>query len=239
MRSERCRTSAMSSSSSTTSTRTARREASTPSMVRGDQGKGTRARRRRAPDMAARSSAGGRRRPKPPARSTPRLEIRQHHLDLLGLAFVALAVLMAFVTWLDWDGGAFGRALVDGTRWLVGSLYVGLPVALMAAAASIVLRPELPAGKPLRLGALLLFAGLALVVDDGGAVGRALEDGTTRVLGEAGPQVVAVFFLAGAALLLTGASVASIVAVTSSTVTTTSRRVRQTGAEARATVARL
>ncbi len=190
--------------------------------------------------MAARSSAAARRRPDSRARKKkagPR--VQQHHLDLLALALVALAVLMAFVAWLEWDGGAAGRALLDGTRWLVGSMYVVLPVVLMGAAVLIVLRPALPAGKPLRLGGVLLFLGMALALRDGGVVGDALERGTETALGAAGPGIVAVFLLAAAALLLTGASVASILTATGSRVSSTSRRVRETTAEARTAVTRL
>ena len=69
--------------------------------------------------MAAtrRKPARARSRPKKrqPASGLPRLE--RHHLDLLGLALVALSVFFAFVIWLDWDGGRAGDGAVDGMRW--------------------------------------------------------------------------------------------------------------------------
>ena len=90
------------------------------------------------------------------------LHLDQHHQDLIGLALVALAVFFAFVIWLAWDGGRVGEAAVEGIKWLVGGMHVVAPVVTMAAGALLVLRPVLPAIRPIRAGALCLFAALAL-----------------------------------------------------------------------------
>ena len=41
-----------------------------------------------------------------------------------------LAVFLAFVLYLGWDGGSLGRWLADATRWLVGLLAFALPLLL-------------------------------------------------------------------------------------------------------------
>src|SRR4051812_244731 len=101
---------------------------------------------------------------KPPAkrRGGGGLHLEQHHTDLLGLALVALAVFFAFVIWLRWDGGRVGEGAVEGLKWLVGGVHVVAPVVTMAAGALLVLRPVLPAMRPIRAGSLCLFAALAL-----------------------------------------------------------------------------
>src|SRR3954449_5172953 len=138
----------MSSSSSTTSTRAGR--GSIPARVRADVlaagrfhdpfSEGSRA-------MATRSRTQPPRK-KPPARAgakRPRAKrgtsrgrgglplLEQRHVDLIGLALVAVAVFFAFVIWLHWDGGVIGTDAVEGFKWMVGGVHVVAPVALMAA----------------------------------------------------------------------------------------------------------
>src|SRR4051812_33357818 len=242
MRSERCRTWAMSSSSSTTSTRAGRASIRQmvgplalaagrfqPTFSEGSRSMATRSRtqptRKKAP-----ARAGGRR---PPARAgggrgkasrgggLPPLQ--QHHLDLLGLGLVAVAVFFAFVIWLRWDGGAVGDASVQGFRWLVGGVHVAAPFAIMAAGAILLLRPVLPAVRPIRAGTVCLFAALELglaagtfglgpggahpeIFDvayakaHGGMVGEALYWATSSALGTVGAHIVCVFLFLAAAL---------------------------------------
>src|SRR3954452_6961638 len=186
MRSERCRTCAMSSSSSTTSTRAGRTSMRMmvspvparpgrfqPTFSEGSRSMATRSRtqstRRKAPPRA-----GGKR---PPARagSTRRRPgrrgglppLEQRHADLLGLGLIAVAVFFAFVIWLGWDGGAVGDAAVEGFRWLVGGAHVAAPFVIMAAGALLVLRPVLPAVRPIRAGTVCLVAAVELGLSAG------------------------------------------------------------------------
>src|SRR5215207_4149088 len=93
----------------------------------------------------------------------PRLPaIEQRHMDLLGLALVAAGIFFAGLIYLDWDGGEGGSWAVDGLRRLAGAVHYGIPVALIAAGALVVLRPMLPAVRPFRAGGLCLFGALAL-----------------------------------------------------------------------------
>jgi S-DNA-T family DNA segregation ATPase FtsK/SpoIIIE len=209
--------------------------------------------RKKAP--AKRAPAKGRppakRKPKPKAGAGFRLE--QHHTDLIGLGLVAVAVFFAFVIWLRWDGGRVGEGAVDGLKWLVGGVHIAAPVVTMAAGALLVLKPVLPAWRPIRAGTLCLFAGLALgltagtfgmgpggehvrnfdpdfAASHGGMVGEALFALISTALGTVGAHIVCVFLFAAALLLLTGASVASVVQATSdhvTAVTATTRRVAE------------
>ena len=89
----------------------------------------------------------------------PRLpKLEQRELDLIGLAMVAAAIFFAFLIYLRWDGGEAGSWAVDGLRQLIGAVHYGVPVALLATGAILVMRPMLPAVRPFRSGGLCLFA---------------------------------------------------------------------------------
>src|SRR5829696_9504437 len=208
--------------------------------------------------MPARSAPARRARAKPRARRAaprtawPRLpELEQRQLDLIGLGLIALAVFFAFLVYGGMDGGEAGGWTVESLRWLLGAVHYGVPVALLAAGAILVLRPVLPAVRPFRAGALCLFAALCLglaagtlglgpdggrpgfwdpewVRTRGGMAGEALYWGTSTLLGGVGAHILAVFLFLSGVLLLTGASVAGVVKATADSTT----RVFQTGSEA-------
>jgi DNA segregation ATPase FtsK/SpoIIIE, S-DNA-T family len=170
--------------------------------------------------------------------------LEQRHWDLIGLALVAIAIFLAFLIYLGWDGGQAGSGLVDGLRDLVGEMHYLVPVALLATGAVLVLRPVLPAVRPFRAAAGCLFVagclglaagtlglgGRAEAADNGGLVGDELYDLTSALLGDVGSHIIAVFLFLAGVLLLTGASVASVLKATGDSVTHAGRRVRQ-GAE--------
>src|SRR4051812_8849661 len=200
--------------------------------------------------MAARSKAKPRARSRARAkRSSTKLPVlEQRHLDLIGLALVALSVFLAFVLYGGWQGGRGGQALVDGLGWLVGRIRYLAPVAFMAAGAIMVLRPVLPAVRPFRSGGACLFAALTLaiaagtlglgpggsavhwdrfwVTPRGGLVGEGLYWATSSLLGTVGAHIVAVFLFLAAVLLLTGATVAGVVRATSTQVAETTKALR-------------
>ncbi|MDP9386310.1 MAG: DNA translocase FtsK [Actinomycetota bacterium] len=202
----------------------------------------------------------------PPAKSKPRARrgapawpprlpvLEQHHLDLLGLGLVALAVLLSFVVYLGWAGGEAGEGLVEGLRLLIGAAHHLAPAALFAAGAVLVLRPVLPAVRPFRAGGLCLFAALCLGLAagtlgigagdgrpagwdaafakaHGGALGEGLFWLASTLFSIAGAHVLAIFLFVAGVLLLTGASVAGVLQGTG-------RRVRETTTQASAAVAR-
>ncbi|HET9737695.1 MAG TPA: DNA translocase FtsK 4TM domain-containing protein [Solirubrobacteraceae bacterium] len=185
----------------------------------------------------------------------PKLEQRQ--LDLIGLGLVAAAVFLAFLIYLEWDGGEAGGWAVDGLRRAIGAVHYGVPVALLAAGAILVLRPMLPAVRPFRSGGLCLFVALSLglaagtlglgpggdavrwdpdwVRPRGGLVGEGLYWGLSTALGVVGAHIVALFLFLAAALLLTGASIAGVVKATTDSVSSTTRDMRAAVQRRRAT----
>src|SRR5215210_1052486 len=207
---------------------------------------------RKAPARSARAKSRNPRRtaPRPPA--WPRLpELEQRELDLLGLGLIAFAVFFAFLVYGGVDGGEAGGWTLESLRWLLGAVHYGVPAALLAAGAIIVLRPVLPAVRPFRAGAICLFAALCLglaagtlglgpdgarpglwdpewVRTRGGMAGEALYWGTSTLLGSVGAHIVAVFLFIAGVLLLTGASVAGVMKATADSTT----RVVQSGSEA-------
>ena len=189
------------------------------------------------------------------------LRLERHHLDLLGLGLVAFAVFLAFVIWLRWDGGQVGTAVVEGLKWLVGGVHVVAPIAAMTAGALLVLRPVMPAVRPIRAGTACLVAGLLLGLTagtlgmgpggehlrnfdvayakaHGGMAGEALFAAVSAAFGTVGAHIVTLFLFVAAALLLTGASVASVIRATSDSVTASTRRVRTGATEVSRTVRR-
>jgi DNA segregation ATPase FtsK/SpoIIIE, S-DNA-T family len=178
-----------------------------------------------------------------PRPALPRLpELEQRQLDLIGLGLIALAVFFAFLVYLRSDGGQAGGWTVDSLRWLLGAVHYGVPAALLAAGAILVLRPVLPAVRPFRAGAICLFAALCLglaagtlglgpeggrpgfweaewVRTRGGMAGEALFWVASTLLGGVGAHILAVFLFVTGVLLLTGASVAGVIKATSDSTT--------------------
>jgi S-DNA-T family DNA segregation ATPase FtsK/SpoIIIE len=180
--------------------------------------------------------------------------IEQRHVDLFGLALVALGVLLAFPLYLHWDGGEAGGALIDGLRTLVGQVAYTAPVALVAIGAIVVLGPVLPTVRPFRAGGVSLFAACTLALaagtlgagpghprtgtwdawfvrPRGGVVGEALYSGAATLVGGPGSHVIAIFLFLAGVLLLTGASIAGVVRATSASVVDTTRALRRTSEE--------
>src|SRR5438270_1173090 len=140
----------------------------------------------------------------------PRMpHLDQRERDVLGLALAALGVFIGFVLYGGWHGGRLGHWLVVGLGWAVGGARELAPIALLAGAGTLLLRPVLPALRPLRTGSICLFAAITLALaagtlglssgpagphaaahagswssshlqSHGGAVGEALYQGTHR-----------------------------------------------------------
>jgi DNA segregation ATPase FtsK/SpoIIIE, S-DNA-T family len=188
----------------------------------------------------------------------PRLPVlEQRELDLIGLGLVAAGIFFAGLIYLDWDGGEGGSWAVDGLRRLIGAAHYGVPVALIAGGALVILRPMLPTVRPFRAGGVCLFGALAIglaagtlglgpggenvrwdaewVRPRGGVAGEALYWAVSTVLGTIGAHIVALFLFLAAVLLLTGASIAGVVKATTTSVSTTTRDMRAAVQRRRAT----
>jgi S-DNA-T family DNA segregation ATPase FtsK/SpoIIIE len=182
----------------------------------------------------------------------PALDQRQR--DVLGLALVAAGVFMGFVLYGSGPstaGGRAGHALAVALGWALGRARVLTPVALLAGGGVMLLRPVLPALRPLRTGALCVFAALTLALaagtlglssgpgraaggswtsarlqTHGGVVGQALYEISHRLVQSVGVDILVVFLALTGVILLTGASLATVIRATGSGVLDTTRMMR-------------
>ncbi len=175
----------------------------------------------------------------------------QRERDVLGLALVAAGVFMGFVLYGGWNGGRAGHGLAVALGWTLGRARVLTPVALVVGGGALLLRPVLPALRPLRTGALCVFAAVTLALaagmfglssgpaggsrvwssahlqTHGGVAGEALYQLTHRLVQNVGVDILVVFLLLTGVILLTGASIASVIRATGSGVADTTRMVRR------------
>jgi S-DNA-T family DNA segregation ATPase FtsK/SpoIIIE len=103
--------------------------------------------------------------------------------EVLGLALLATGLFMAFVLYAGWDGGGVGHGLAVGFGFAVGRARWLAPPALVIAGALMLLRPAFPSLRPLRAGALCLFAAVVLALADG-MFGASPGQAPTRAVGE-------------------------------------------------------
>jgi len=160
-------------------------------------------------------------------------DLAPHQLDLLGLGLAALGVFLAFVLYLGAAGGSVGGAGRDGLRMLLGQVAYATPVALVAGGILVVARTLVPTLRPVRAGALCLFAAVTLALAagtlglgshagaagvwaagtlkaNGGAVGAALYWTTSHLFSDVGSHIIAIFLLLAGLLLLSGVTIASL-----------------------------
>src|SRR4051812_10621478 len=180
--------------------------------------------------------------------------LAQRERDILALAVIALGVFMGFVLYGSGSpapGGRAGHALSVGMGWALGGARVLAPVALVVGGAALLLRPVLPAVRPLRTGAAWVFAGVTLALAAGVAAPGPAASGKPwssehlqahgGVLGEGlyrlfhplvqglGIGIVVAFLLVAGVILLTGASLAAILRATGHGLRDTTRMMRRMG----------
>jgi len=185
----------------------------------------------------ASTRAGGRAaRPAKPARPRavqraiePERAPARHRRELAAIACVAVAVFLAFVSYLGWDGGTLGRWLGGALVWLAGLLAFVAPLLLCYVAYGLAAGEEHRPRRSFSVGLGLLVAGflLAAAADTfgifggsrldrlftdtymeahGGAVGEALWALLHPFVGGIGVDVLVVALCAGGVLLVTGSS---------------------------------
>ena len=151
-------------------------------------------------------------RPKSPARIRKKKRTRKqrghHHHELLGLGLLCAGLFLAFVTWLEGNGGIVGTTIADWLDALLGMARIGVPVVLVALGALMVARASLVDVKPFRTGLVLLSVGAMVLLGEerGGAVGSAFDAVFGRLIGGTGTFILGLFLCWAGALLLTGAS---------------------------------
>ncbi len=176
--------------------------------------------------------------------------LNQRQRDIAGLALMAAGIFLGLVLYGGWAGGRAGHGVAVGLGWTLGGARMLAPVALFAGGAALLLRPVLPAIRPLRTGSICLFAGVTLALaagtlgitagartgssawtsahlqSHGGVVGQALYEGSDRLVQSAGVAILVVFLLLTGLILITGASLAGVLRATGGAVADTTRLVR-------------
>jgi len=183
----------------------------------------------------------------------------QRQRDVLGLALLAAGVFMGFVLYGAGGpsavGGRVGHALALALGWTLGRARVLAPVALVLGGGSLLLRPVLPALRPLRAGALCLFAAVTLALaagmlglssgpaaagsggawssanlqSHGGVAGEALYQLAHPLVQDLGVAILVIFLMLAGAILITGASISSVLRAAGSGLLDTTRIVRGGG----------
>jgi S-DNA-T family DNA segregation ATPase FtsK/SpoIIIE len=160
--------------------------------------------------------------------------LEQRHLDVIGLALVALGLYLGFVLYGEWDGGRVGGWAEVGLSNAVGKVAYVVPFALAAWGLSLMMRPFIAAPKAVNAGGILVLCALLLAfaaetaglgpdhparhdyfqqrffTEHGGAAGEGLYWATTTLFQRLGAQIVAVLMFVSGILLLSGATVAGV-----------------------------
>jgi len=150
---------------------------------------------------------------------------------VIGLGLIAAAFFLAFVLYLDWDGGRVGGWLADGLENAFGRVSYVVPIALAAWGGSLIARPLIQTPSALNAGAILVLGALLLayaaqtagigpehpvrhdpfeprfMIAHGGAVGEGLYWASTTLFQRLGAHILVVLMLISGTLLLTGTTV--------------------------------
>ncbi|HEV3323501.1 MAG TPA: DNA translocase FtsK [Solirubrobacteraceae bacterium] len=178
--------------------------------------------------------------------------------DVLALALIAAGVFMGVVLYGNGGGGGLGHALAVALGWSVGRAKILAPLALAGAGAAMLMRPVLPAMRPLRTGSICLFGAVVLALAagtlgvssgqgtaashwsshylqaHGGAAGQALYEAAHRLVQQVGVDILVVFLLVVGVILLTGASLAAVLRATGSGMVDSTRMLKaRVGAQRR------
>jgi DNA segregation ATPase FtsK/SpoIIIE, S-DNA-T family len=173
----------------------------------------------------------------------PRLpELDQRQRDVLALGSIALGVFMGFVLYGSGGspatGGHVGHGLAVALGWSVGRAKVLAPIAVVGAGGILLMRPVLPALRPLRTGSICLGSAIVLALAAGtlgvsagpsergtqwsltflqargGAAGELLYQVAHRLVQQVGVEILVVFLFVVGVVLLTGASLATVLRAT-------------------------
>src|SRR6476619_6513353 len=165
------------------------------------------------PSMAARRKKRPLR-PRVPSRvkKRTRRSRSQHENELLGLALLALGLVLAAILYLGLDGGAVGSWLAGVLTEIIGNAAYVLPVALVALGGLLLARSDLLEVRPFRLGVGVSFLGLMTLLgkDSGGFIGLAIGGTLAALVGQTGAAIIGGASRVAGLLLVTGASTGAI-----------------------------
>ena len=153
-------------------------------------------------------------RPRVPSRVKKRTKRSRsaHENELLGLALLALGLVLAAILYLGLDGGAVGSWLADVLTSVIGEAAYVLPVALVVLGGLLLARSDLLDVRPFRLGVGVSFLGLMTLLgkDSGGFIGMAIGGTLAALIGQTGAAIIGGALLLAGLLLVTGASTGAI-----------------------------
>jgi S-DNA-T family DNA segregation ATPase FtsK/SpoIIIE len=188
-----------------------------------------------------------RRKPKPRRRAKrsllasvrlPALALEPHHVDVIGLALIAVGIFLAGVGYLRWSGGALGGGALTALQFMFGALGYAVPAALVAVGALLLIRELRPPHRPLRTGTICVVCSLTLALAAGtlgigpgpvahgafwqphafqargGVLGQAELWVASHLLSTLGAHILAVFLFVTGLILISGATLASIMRMT-------------------------
>ncbi|MBV9918614.1 MAG: DNA translocase FtsK [Solirubrobacterales bacterium] len=184
----------------------------------------------------------------------PRLELEPHHVDIIGLALIAVGLFLAGVAYLHWAGGTLGNGVTHATRFVFGMLGYAVPAALVVTGALVLMRELRPPVRPMRTGVFCLVTALTLALaagtlglgpgaapagsfwrastfeSRGGIVGQAELWVVAHLFSTLGAHILASFLFVAGLILVTGATLASVIRATGTRMLDTSRAVRRSAA---------
>jgi S-DNA-T family DNA segregation ATPase FtsK/SpoIIIE len=136
----------------------------------------------------------------------------QHENELLGLALLALGLVLTAILYAGLDGGAVGSWLAGVLTDVVGNAAYVLPVALVVLGGLLLARSDLLDVRPFRLGVGVGFLGLMTLLgkDSGGFIGLALGGTLAALVGDTGAAIIGGALLLAGFLLVSGASTGAI-----------------------------
>jgi S-DNA-T family DNA segregation ATPase FtsK/SpoIIIE len=153
-------------------------------------------------------------RPRVPSRVKKRTKRTrsQHENELLGLALLALGLVLAAILYVGLDGGAVGSWLAGVLTDIVGNAAYVLPVALVVLGGLLLARSDLLDVRPFRLGVGVGILGLMTLLgkDSGGFVGLAIGGTLAALVGDTGAAIIGGALLLAGFLLVSGASTGAI-----------------------------
>ncbi len=159
--------------------------------------------------------------------------LEQRHLDLIGLALVAVGIFLGCAFYGGWDGGPVGEWLTGALTTIAGRIAYLTPLALVGWGAALVMRPFLRAPAALNAGAILVLASLLLAFAaetaglgpghparhgyfverfytvHGGVLGEGLYWSATTLFQRLGAQILAVLMFVSGVLLMTGTTISA------------------------------
>jgi len=170
----------------------------------------------------------------------PMLHLEPYQVDILALALGAAGVLLGGVGYFGWSGGALGHGAFSALRLLLGVLAYATPAAIVAGAVLVLTRGlrSSPPVRPVKAGVVCLVLALALALaagtlglgpgrepavgfwlapvlrHRGGVLGGAEYWAAEHLISSKGADILAIFGLAAAAILLTGATLAGVLLAT-------------------------